>query len=333
MIQTVGIIGSGSWGTALAQVFSEKCSTVKLWGRNKKLIESINKEKINFKYLPEIILNENIKGTTDLEEIFLTSDIIVIAIPTQVIRETLKDIKLNLKDKIIISASKGIEIDSLKLVSDILNEVLDINEHKSFVLSGPSFAKEVAQKLPTAITLAGNIELGKILQRLLTTTYFRIYTSNDIKGAEIGGAVKNVIAIATGVSDGLGFGNNARASLITRGLYEMTKLAKVYGGKSETLYGLAGLGDLVLTATGNLSRNRKFGYLIGKGLSINKALEEVNQVVEGVKTVKAIKKLIDIYNLELPISEMVYRVVYENLPINEAVKSLMTRELKSENIY
>ncbi len=333
MMQTIGIIGSGSWGTALAQVFSEKCDTVKLWGRDKNLIESINKERINFKYLPEIILNENIKGTTDLEEIFLTSDIIVIAIPTQVIRETLKDIKLNLKNKIIISASKGIEIDSLKLVSDILKEVLSIDEKKSFVLSGPSFAKEVAQKLPTAITLAGNIELGKILQRLLTTTYFRIYTSDDIKGAEIGGAVKNVIAIATGVSDGLGFGNNARASLITRGLYEMTKLAKVYGGKSETLYGLAGLGDLVLTATGNLSRNRKFGYLIGKGLSINKALEEVNQVVEGVKTVKAIKKLIDIYNLELPISEMVYRVVYENLPINEAVKSLMTRELKSENIY
>ena len=270
MMQTIGIIGSGSWGTALAQVFSEKCDTVKLWGRDKNLIESINKERINFKYLPEIILNENIKGTTDLEEIFLTSDIIVIAIPTQVIRETLKDIKLNLKNKIIISASKGIEIDSLKLVSDILKEVLSIDEKKSFVLSGPSFAKEVAQKLPTAITLAGNIELGKILQRLLTTTYFRIYTSDDIKGAEIGGAVKNVIAIATGVSDGLGFGNNARASLITRGLYEMTKLAKVYGGKSETLYGLAGLGDLVLTATGNLSRNRKFGYLIGKGLSIIK---------------------------------------------------------------
>ncbi len=330
-MENLGIIGSGSWGTALAQTLSEKFKRVTIWGKNKNLIDCINKERVNFKYLPEIILNENIKGTTDLEEVFKTSEIIIIAIPTQAIRETLSDLALNLNDRYIISASKGIEIESLKLVSDILEEILKIPRKNLFVLSGPSFAKEVAQRLPTAITLAGECSIGEDLQYLLTTPTFRVYLSDDIKGVEIGGAVKNVIAIATGVSDGLGFGNNARASLITRGLYEMTKLAKVYGGKAETLYGLSGLGDLVLTATGNLSRNRQFGYLLGKGLSVKRALEEVRQVVEGVKTVKAIKKLIDMYNLELPISETVYKVIYEGLPLNTAVNSLMTRELKKEN--
>lgn len=331
-MKNLGVIGNGSWGTALAQVLSEKFENVIIWGRNRGLIDCINREKVNFKYLPDIKLNDNIQGTTDLEEVFKRSDIIIVAIPTQAIRETLSNINLTLlKDKYIISASKGIEIESLRLVSDILEDVLNINKENLFALSGPSFAKEVAQKLPTAITLAGDCGTGKDLQYLLTTPTFRIYLSDDIKGVEVGGAVKNVIAIATGVSDGLGLGNNARASLITRGLYEMTKLAKVYGGKPETLYGLAGLGDLVLTATGNLSRNRQFGYLLGKGLSVKKALEEVKQVVEGVKTVKAIKKLMDKYNLELPISDMVYKVIYENLPLNNAVNSLMTRELKRES--
>ena len=329
-MKNLGIIGSGSWGTALSQVLSEKFNKVFIWGRDKNLIESINKEKINYKYLPDIILNENIEGTTNLEDVFNNSEIIIIAIPTQAIRESLSNLKLDLRNKYIISASKGIEIESLKLVSDILEEVLDIPRENLFVLSGPSFAKEVAQKLPTAITLAGNTQIGESLQYLLTTPTFRVYLTEDIKGVEIGGAVKNVIAIATGASDGLGYGNNARASLITRGLYEMTKLTKVYGGKKETLYGLSGLGDLVLTATGNLSRNRQFGYLLGKGLSVNQALKEVKQVVEGAKTVKAIKKLIDKYNLELPISEMVYKVIYEELPLKTAVKLLMTRELKKE---
>ena len=331
IMDKLGIIGSGSWGTALAQVLSEKFRTVHIWGRNKNLIECINKERVNYKYLPDIVLNENIKGSTDIYDVLNKSDIIIIAIPTQAIREVLSNLDINLNDKYIISASKGIEIESLKLVSDIIEEVLKVPRKNLFVLSGPSFAKEVAQKLPTAITLAGENSIGEKLQYLLTTPTFRVYLSDDIKGVEIGGAVKNVIAIATGASDGLGYGNNARASLITRGLYEMTKLAKVYGGKPESLYGLAGLGDLVLTATGNLSRNRQFGYLLGKGLSVKKALEEVKQVVEGVKTVKAIKKLIDRYKLELPIAETVYKVIYEDLPLKNAVKLLMTRELKKES--
>ncbi|RMD45298.1 MAG: NAD(P)-dependent glycerol-3-phosphate dehydrogenase [Aquificota bacterium] len=259
------------------------------------------------------------------------SKIIIIAIPVQEIKGLIKKIKsLYIKDKIFISASKGIDIETLKPVSEIIHKELSIKKENVFVLSGPSFAKEVALGLPTAITLAGEICKGKEIQKLLNTENFRLYITEDIKGVEIGGAVKNVIAIATGISDGLNLGNNARAALITRGLYEMTKLAYIFGGKIETLYGLAGLGDLVLTATGNLSRNRKLGLLLGKGLNLEKALKEIGQVVEGIKTVKAIRKIKEKYNLELPISETVYKILYENLSPKDAVKLLMSRQPKKE---
>jgi glycerol-3-phosphate dehydrogenase (NAD(P)+) len=332
-MKTLTILGSGSWGTALAQTFSQRFDKVYLWGKDKNVIDEINQNKTNSKYLGNIILNENIEGLTDLNRAIDLSDIIVIAIPTQAIRSVLKKVGNKFNDKTVISASKGIEINTLKLISDIVLETTNTKEENLFALSGPSFAKEVAMGLPTAVTLAGrNLEKAEDLQKQLTTENFRLYITDDIIGAEIGGAVKNVIAIATGVSDGLGLGNNARASLITRGLYEMKKIVKIYGGKPNTLYGLSGMGDLVLTATGNLSRNRTFGYLLGKGLSVEEALKEVNQVVEGVKTVKAIKKLSNMYNLELPISEAVYKVVYENLPIKDAVKSLLSRDLKREDM-
>jgi glycerol-3-phosphate dehydrogenase (NAD(P)+) len=332
-MKSLTILGSGSWGTALAQTFSQKLDKVYIWGIEKDVINEINSQKTNSKYIPNIILNENIEALLDLEKAISLSNTIVIAIPTQAIRSVLQKIGDKLKDKIVISASKGIEIDTLKLISDIVLETTNVSEDNLFALSGPSFAKEVAMGLPTAITLAGkNLKKAEELQRELTTDNFRLYITDDIIGAEIGGAVKNVIAIATGVSDGLGLGNNARASLITRGLYEMKNIVKVYGGKPQTLYGLSGLGDLVLTATGNLSRNRTFGYLLGKGLSVEQALKEVNQVVEGAKTAKAIKKLAEKHNLELPISEAVYKVIYENLPIKEAVKLLLSRDLKREDL-
>ncbi len=332
-MKSLTILGSGSWGTALAQTFSQKLDKVYIWGIEEEVINEINTQKTNSRYIPNIILNENIKALLDLEKAISLSNTIVIAIPTQAIRSVLQKVGDKLKDKIVISASKGIEIDTLKLISDIVLETTNVSEDNLFALSGPSFAKEVAMGLPTAITLAGkNLEKAEELQRKLTTDNFRLYITDDIIGAEIGGAVKNVIAIATGVSDGLGLGNNARASLITRGLYEMKNIVKVYGGKPQTLYGLSGLGDLVLTATGNLSRNRTFGYLLGKGLSVEQALKEVNQVVEGAKTAKAIKKLAEKHNLELPISEAVYKVIYENLPIKEAVKLLLSRDLKREDL-
>jgi len=332
-MRSITILGAGSWGTALAQTFSKNVDKVYIWGRNKAIIDEINQYRTNKKYLGNILLNKNINGLTDLGKAIDLSDTIVIAIPTQAIRDTLKDVGDKFKEKIIISASKGIEIDSLKLITDILLEILDTEGENLFALSGPSFAKEVAIGLPTAITLAGkDIKKAERLQQKLTTDNFRLYITEDIRGVEIGGAVKNVIAIATGVSDGLGLGDNARASLITRGLNEMKRIVKIFGGNPKTLYGLSGMGDLVLTATGNLSRNRKFGFLLGKGLSVKNALKEVNQVVEGAKTVKAIKELATKHNLELPISEAVYKVIYENLPVKEAVKLLLSRDLKREDL-
>ncbi len=328
--KTLSILGSGSWGTALAQAFSKNFENVLIWGRDEKTVEDINVGKVNEKYLPEIKLSPNISASTDINAVFSQGDIVIIAVPTQRVREVLEKVSNKKIKKPVISASKGIEISTLKLVSQIIEDVLDIEKENIFVLSGPSFAKEVALGLPTAVTLAGEEKFAEKLQGILNTNTFRLYVSTDINGVQIGGAVKNIIAIATGASDGLGLGNNARASLITRGLYEMTKIAKLFGGKPETLYGLSGLGDLVLTATGDLSRNRTFGYLLGKGLSIEEAFKKVGQVVEGAKTVKAIKQLAEKHNIELPISEVVYKVIYENLSPKEAVKILMNREPKKE---
>lgn len=328
---SISIIGAGSWGTALAQAFSKKVDNILLYGRDKKVINDINKTHQNKKYLPNIKLNKNIKATDNIKETIENSEIIIIAIPTQTIKEFLEKIKnFNVKNKIFISASKGIDIDTLELVSEMIYKGLSIDEENVFALSGPSFAKEVAQGLPTAITLAGEICKAKELQNILSSENFRLYISEDIKGVELAGAVKNVIAIATGISDGLNLGNNARAGLITRGLYEINKLVNILGGKTETIYGLAGLGDLVLTATGNLSRNRRFGLLIGQGKKSEEALKEIGQVVEGVKTVKAVKKISEKYNLELPISEMVYKIIYEGLSPKKAVKKLMSRQPKKE---
>lgn len=327
--RSLAVIGSGSWGTALAQVFSEKFEKVYVWGRSKEVVDSINEEKENKKYLKGIRLRENISAFTDVKKVFREGEIIIIAVPTQHIRDVLTDVDFPV-EKPVISASKGIEIDTLKLISEVIYESLKIEKRLIFALSGPSFAKEVALGLPTAVTLGGEISLGEKLQMTLNTQSFRLYLNEDIKGVQIGGAVKNVIAIATGASDGLGLGNNARAGLITRGLYEMTKVAKVFGGKPQTLYGLSGMGDLVLTATGELSRNRKFGFLLGKGYSVEKALKEVGQVVEGVKTVKALKILMEKNDVDLPISDVVYRVVYEGFSPKEAVKTLMSRQPKKE---
>ena len=325
------ILGTGSWGTALAQTFSINFKNVLLWGINKEVVDTINIENKNTKYFPEIILNKNIKATLSLQEAISFSEIIIIAIPSQAIRETLRKVGISFfKNKIFISASKGIEISSLKLVSQIIKEETYLAEENIFVLSGPSFAKEVALGLPTAITLAGDLKKAEELQKFLNTENFRTYITDDIKGIEVGGAVKNVIAIATGVSDGLGLGNNARAGLITRGLYEMTKIATFFGGRKETLYGLSGMGDLVLTATGDLSRNRKFGNLIGQGLPVSQALKKVGQVVEGYKTVKALNKLVLEKDIELPINDAVHSVLYENLSPKEAVKMLMSRQPKKE---
>ncbi|WP_457639999.1 NAD(P)H-dependent glycerol-3-phosphate dehydrogenase [Persephonella sp.] len=330
-LKSLSVLGAGSWGTALAQAFSQKFETVYVWGRDRDTVDQINSLKENRKYLKGIKLRENITASTDLQLVFRQGNLVVIAVPTQYVREVLSCIDGTV-EKPVVSASKGIEIESLKLLSDVIQESLSIEKELVFVLSGPSFAREVAEGLPTAVTLAGDEKLGEKLQSVMNTETFRLYLNEDIVGVQIGGAVKNVIAIATGAGDGLGLGNNARAGLITRGLFEMTKVAVVFGGKPQTLYGLSGLGDLVLTATGELSRNRKFGLLIGKGVPVNEALKQVGQVVEGVKTVKALKKISIEKGIELPISEIVYSVVYEGLSPKEAVKILMNRQPKKEEL-
>ncbi|MGC8868344.1 MAG: NAD(P)H-dependent glycerol-3-phosphate dehydrogenase [Sulfurihydrogenibium sp.] len=325
----LSIIGAGSWGTALAQVLSYNFKNVFLWDIDTQVLKSIEDYHKNEKYHPNVMLAHNIIPKFDIQQAFDDADVVIVAIPTQYIRQTLKNVKLK-KEKPIISASKGIEIDSLKLVSNIIQETIEIDLRYIFALSGPSFAKEVIMGLPTAVVLAGNIEIGKDLQKYLSTKTFRVYLSDDVVGAEVGGAVKNVIAIAGGISDGLGFGNNARAGLITRGLYEISKIANFYGGKPQTVYGLSGLGDLILTATGDLSRNRRFGMLIGKGYNVEDAIREIGQVVEGYTTAKAVDKLSKEYNLDLPISQMVYKVLYENLDPKVAAEMLMMRDLKTE---
>lgn len=324
----LGIIGAGSWGTALAQVLSVNFKNVFLWDIDKEVLQSIDSIRVNKKYHPDIVLNDNIKAVYSLKDLVDTSDIILVVIPTQYIRQTLKDITI--KNKPVVSASKGIEVNTLNLVSDILIETLNIDKDYIFSLSGPSFAKEVIKGLPTAVVLAGNQEIGSKLIHHFNTKTFRVYQSDDIIGVEVGGAIKNVIAIATGISDGLGFGNNARASLITRGLYEISKIVKVYNGNPQTVYGLSGLGDLVLTATGDLSRNRTFGILIGRGFSVDEALKKVGQIVEGYSTVKAVYNIKNKYNLELPISMQVYKILYESLDPKKAAEELMNRSYKFE---
>ncbi len=326
----LGVVGAGSWGTALAKLLSKNFNSIYIWARNKDTVKQINEERINRKYFPDIKLPENIEATTDLNIVFEKSDIVLVVIPTQSIRGVLGKLKNKNIEKPVISASKGIEVESLKLISQIFEDVLNIKKENIFALSGPSFAKEVIKGLPTAVVLGGDICKGRELQKLLSSDTFRVYTNQDIIGVEVGGAVKNVIAIATGISDGLGLGNNARASIITRGLNEMKKVAVAYGGKFETLYGLSGMGDLVLTSTGELSRNRRFGIYIGKGFSFEEALEKVGQVVEGVETVIAVKRIQEKFSIELPISDTVFRVLYGELSPREAVKILMKRELKEE---
>ncbi|ACN99746.1 glycerol-3-phosphate dehydrogenase [NAD(P)+] (NAD(P)H-dependent glycerol-3-phosphate dehydrogenase) (NAD(P)H-dependentdihydroxyacetone-phosphate reductase) [Sulfurihydrogenibium azorense Az-Fu1] len=323
------ILGGGSWGTALAQVLSYNFEKVYIWDIDKQVLKDIQEYHQNKKYHPNVMLAHNIIPIEDIQEATNIGDIIVVAIPSQFVRQTLSNVKIE-KEKPIISASKGIEIESLKLMSQVIEKSLNLDLKYIFALSGPSFAKEVIMGLPTAVVLAGDTRLGKDLQKILSTKTFRVYLSDDVVGAEVGGSVKNVIAIACGISDGLGFGNNARASLITRGLYEISKIVKEFGGNPQTVYGLSGLGDLILTATGDLSRNRKFGILIGQGYNVEDAIKEIGQIVEGYTTVKALNNLVKEKNIDLPISQMVYKVVYEGLDPKLAAEMLMIRDLKSE---
>ncbi len=320
----LGIIGGGAWGCALAHVFSQN-HEVLVFDRDPRKVKLINSSV----YPADVSLkiDHRVRATESLDELLEFAEVVFISVPTQAVREVLKKFPSEF-GKPIINTAKGVEIKSFKTLSEVVSEILPRAEY--FVLSGPSFAREVVCGKPTAVVLAGfNSRLGKELQNALNLPKFRIYWNDDVKGVELGGALKNVMAIAVGICDGMEMGLNARSALITRGLKEMAFLGEKLGAKRETFYGLSGLGDLVLTATGDLSRNRRFGLAIGRGKKIPQALREIG-TVEGYHTVKAVFNLSQKLDLELPITETVYRVLYENLPLEKAMKNLLNRTPKEE---
>ena len=325
----MAVIGAGSWGTTLANLLSSKGFDIALWVYEKDLAEEIRQTRINSVYLPDIELPENIHVTGSLEEALKKARYIVNAVPAQYTRSIFKEVLPHIIDEaIIISVAKGIERGTLLTVSSILKE---LSAHPVAVLSGPSFAKEVIKKLPTAVTLATeNIHTGVHLQEIFNVNHFRVYTHDDLLGVELGGSLKNVMAIASGIADSLGLGNNARASLITRGLVEMTRLGIAMGAKERTFSGLSGIGDLVLTCSSPLSRNYTVGVKLGQGMKLKDILTQMRSVAEGVATAESAYELSKKYHIEMPIIEQVYKVLYEDKDAVLAVRDLMERSLKSE---
>jgi glycerol-3-phosphate dehydrogenase (NAD(P)+) len=325
----VAVIGAGSWGTTLACLLAEKGYDVSLWAFEKDLVETIHNTGINSVYLPDVKLPANLKVTYEIEEAVKKSRYVLNVVPTQFTRSVFKEaLKYIPENAVIISASKGIENGTLMTVSSILKQ---ITGHQVAVLSGPSFAKEVVRKLPTAVTLATeDPDVGLILQEMFNTHYFRVYTHTDVLGVELGGALKNVIAIASGISDGLGLGHSARAALITRGIVEMVRLGVSLGADERTFSGLSGLGDLVLTCTGPLSRNYSVGVNLGKGKKLKEILSSTRSVAEGVATALSAFELSLKQGVEMPIIEQIHNVIYNEKPAADAVSNLMNRTLRSE---
>ena len=329
----VGVIGGGSWGTALAKLLADKGFDVVMWCFDEGLDETINTEHENKLYLPDIKLPKNLIATHDLERAVKGREMIVSVSPSHVVRQVIGQVGDQIADCTpIVSATKGIENDSLMLVSDILEDVLPSRLHPYLAyLSGPSFAREVAKQNPTAVTIASyNPKLARHVQHAFSTQRFRCYSTHDVYGVEIGGAVKNVIAIAAGAVQAMDLGHNSTAGMITRGLHEITKIGIKLGANPLTLSGLAGMGDLVLTCTGGLSRNRRVGMKLGQGMTLRQILDEMNMVAEGVKTSLSVHQLGEKLGLELPLCEQVYQVVHEDKPAMEAVEEIMSRDLKPE---
>ena len=329
----VAILGAGAWGTALARVLAEHGEAPRLWTWQPEHALAMQRERENREFLPGFALSTAIEPTADLERTLNGADAALVVVPTAAFRSTLERAKpLIPGDAAIIIASKGIEPGSLMLLGEVVEAVLGENaRERTVVLSGPSFAKEVALGLPTSLVAAATSEaLATSVQQRLSSDRFRVYAGDDPIGVQVGGALKNVIAIAAGACDGLGFGHNTRAALITRGLAEVARLALAKGGHVLTLAGLAGLGDLVLTCTGELSRNRTVGYELGRGKSLAEALGSLGHVAEGVVTADSAYHLAAQLGVDLPICSEVYRVLFEEKPVLEAVRAVLSRPLKRE---
>lgn len=327
----IGVIGGGGFGTALASLAAENGQQVTIFVREDNVINSINNSNENPIFLPNIRLANTLKAEP-IDNLHNTNiDHFIWAIPSQYTRITAKLYKKSLETKSILIATKGIEIETGKLMLTVLNEELAA---KYSVLSGPSFATELAAKKPTIVAIASYSSLlAKKWQEILSTEYFRTYTSDDMIGLEVGGSIKNVIAIAAGLSDGLKLGNNAKAGLITRGLAEITRFGMIYGAKHETFVGLSGLGDLVLTCSGENSRNNQVGQKLAQGLSIEEITASMDMIAEGVPTAKAVYLVAEERGVEMPICEEVYKIIYENKSVKDSIKDLMLRPLKEEKSY
>lgn len=325
----ITVLGAGSWGTVLASLLAEKGYDVTIWAFEEGLADEIMSAGTNSLYLPGVKLPKGLKATGSIVHAVVKARFILTVVPSQFTRQVMSQAAEYIpSDTVIISASKGIEQNTLMTVSDIIWE---ITGREAAVLSGPSFAREVAQKRPTAVTLATRShDIGLILQEIFNTQYFRVYTNHDVVGVELGGALKNVIAIASGICDGMGLGFNARAALITRGLAEIMRLGEALGADRKTFTGLSGLGDLVLTCTGPLSRNYTVGEKLGRGMKLSEILASTKAVAEGVATALSAYQLSVKHGVEMPIVEQVYEVIYNEKEPAEAVEYLMTRTLKAE---
>ncbi len=327
----IAVLGAGSWGTALASLLARNGHQTQLWGRNVEQIRSINEKHENTRYLPGIILPEQLKASTDLAATVRGADLILVVTPSHAFTETIVELAPHRTQGAGVSwATKGFEPGSGRFLHEVATQILG-EDVPLAVVTGPSFAKEVAQGLPTAVTVhSDNADFAQTVAEALHGPTFRAYTGNDMLGAELGGAMKNVLAVATGLADGMNLGLNARAGLITRGLNEMLRLNQALGGRAETLMGLAGLGDLVLTSTGDLSRNRRLGLALGKGQSIAEAVASIGQVVESIQTCDEVMRLADRFGMDLPISNLVQKILHAQITPKEGLKLLLSREQKPE---
>jgi len=329
--QHIAVLGAGSWGTALAIHLARAELKVCLWGNEPEHIERLRQQRRNQQFLPDVDFPPSLCVEADLEAVLSRAAWVLLAIPSHAFRSFLHaNSKLFTATMPVAWASKGLEQNTAKLIHEVVNEELPQCQHLA-VISGPTFAKEVAMNMPTAISVASNSEaFASTLTEALHSGRFRVYVSDDIVGVELGGAVKNVLAIAAGAADGLGFGANARAALITRGLAEMMRLGEVMGGRRETFMGLAGMGDLVLTCTDDQSRNRRLGLLLAQGKTLDEISQQIGQEIEGVKTAAEVMRLAEKYQIDMPITRQVYRVLYQGVSPQNAVRELLSRDNTSE---
>ncbi|ABR49005.1 Glycerol-3-phosphate dehydrogenase (NAD(P)(+)) [Alkaliphilus metalliredigens QYMF] len=327
---SITVLGAGSWGTALSLILAKKGHEVKLWMRNQEQYEEMNRQRENTKYLPGTQLHENIKLYVDIEKAVKGTDVVLLTISSQAVRGVLKNIRsIITREQIIVNAAKGLEANTLLRISQVVEE--ELGSHPFAVLSGPSHAEEVSKDIPTTVVVAAyERSVAECIQDLFMSSYFRVYTNPDVIGVELGGALKNVIAFGAGISDGLGYGDNAKAALMTRGIREIARLGSAMGGKLETFAGLTGIGDLIVTCTSMHSRNRRAGILTGQGKSLEETLSEIGMVVEGIKTTKAAFELAKQYQIEMPITEEIYSILYKDIPPRVAVSNLMSRDRTHE---